>query len=128
MASLIPFSVSVKAILRGRRLTSVRNRGELAERWYDPATLKKAQESAALHDEGAEPIRPRGSPRYDEIGGWGSNDEELFGPMPPSQQGEAYAKAKKSGPRMPDLQDLELRRGREIYRQTMIDHTSLLTV
>lgn len=92
-------------------LTSVRNRGELAEGWYDPATLQKAQASAASYDDHIERPKPRGSPKYSSPRLDESSDEEMVGPTLPGQEGAAYKKGKRRGPAIPDMQDLELRRG-----------------
>ncbi len=45
------------SMLLDLRLTFVRNHGDLAEGWYDPATLRKAQTSAAA-DDGTIPTVP----------------------------------------------------------------------
>lgn len=94
-------------------LTLVRNRGELAEGWYDPATLEKAQASAsssAAHTE--RQSRPRDSPSYgspkrlEE-----SSDEDIVGPTMPGSETKVYKSDKRPGPAIPNLQDLELQRG-----------------
>lgn len=92
-------------------LTSVRNRGELAEGWYDPATLQKAQASAASYDDHQERSKPRGSPTCGSPRPADSSDEDLVGPALPGQEVAAYNKGKRRGPAIPDTQDLELRRG-----------------
>ena len=98
-------------------LTFERNRGELAEGWYDPATLRKAAESFT---------RPFSPPRYSGgrrpsadymhekqqlLGGIASSDDENIGPALPENQGTRLSKVYRSGPTIPSLQDLELRRG-----------------
>ncbi|KAL2868316.1 uncharacterized protein BJX67DRAFT_380125 [Aspergillus lucknowensis] len=105
--------------VKGRWKSFVRkwNRGELAEGWYDPGTLEKAQKSAASG--------PRHSPDYgrnapearkergragdaggDEEGEEEEEDDE-YGPMPqgglPSRGDPAL------GPTIPSLQDLAFR-------------------
>lgn len=92
----------------------MRNRGELAEGWYDPVTLRKAKASATINSsDGQAPKRPGASPKYgsparkDE-----SSDEELVGPSLPGQETAFYKASRTAGPAIPSLQDLELRRGR----------------
>ena len=91
----------------------MRNRGELAEGWYDPATLQKARVSAmsnAVNTEGQ--TRSRGSPSYvparraEE-----SSDDDVLGPTVPGVETQVYKSDKKPGPAIPNLQDLELQRG-----------------
>lgn len=91
----------------------MRNRGELAEGWYDPVTLQKAQASASSNAINAESqSRPRVSPSY------GSprraedlSDEDVVGPRMPGGETSIYKSDKKAGPAIPDSQDLELQRG-----------------
>lgn len=95
-----------------------RNRGELAEGWYDPATLQKARQNAAdqsIMDQ------KRGSPDYGG-GGRGRNEdsgeiptaeddeEEEYGPTLPHPN--AMSDVTHSGPTIPNMQDLELQRGK----------------
>lgn len=91
----------------------MRNSGELAEGWYDPVTLEKAQASAssnAAHTE--RDGRPRDSPSYgspkrpEE-----SSDEDVVGPTMPGRETKVYKSDKRRGPAIPNLQDLELQRG-----------------
>ncbi|KAE8138063.1 hypothetical protein BDV38DRAFT_77909 [Aspergillus pseudotamarii] len=99
------------------------NRGELAEGWYDPSTLEKARHSA--HDE---PImsasgRHRQSPDY----GRGEDErvdrededdpdeeEDDYGPVLPKygqlDRYEGGRAGQSSGPTIPTMQDLELRK------------------
>jgi len=97
----------------------VRNRGELAEGWYDPATLHKAQAAAASYDEDTERAKPRDSPTYGSPRRSESSDEDLVGPALPDQEVASYNKGKRRGPAIPDTQDLELRRG-EIHVKNLI--------
>ena len=91
----------------------MRNRGELAEGWYDPATLQKAQASVASNGVDARrQSRLRkspsyGSPRRAEA----SSDEDIVGPAMPSNETQVYKNENRRGPTIPNLQDLELRRG-----------------
>ncbi len=105
-------SCSLFAILRqlykNRRLTCMRNRGELAEGWYDPKTLEKAQADSMHEGEGAKPTR-RASPKY----GNDDADNGEFGPAPPSdglggmtQQSFVH----KHGPSRANMQDLQVKR------------------
>ncbi len=93
------------------RLTFVRNRGELAEGWYDPATLQKAQASAATSSDFVETRRSRNSPTYSPVRPEASSDEDLVGPTLPGQEVAAFKRSKRQGPGIPNLQDLELQRG-----------------
>ncbi|KAH0548256.1 hypothetical protein GP486_008038 [Trichoglossum hirsutum] len=98
-------------------LTSVRNRGELAEGWYDPSTKIKAQESASSHEGSGQPSgQRRASPDY----GVAENpprstegedsDDDTVGPVLPNHM----STGKRSGPAVPGMEDLELRREMEM--------------
>lgn len=97
-------------------LTFVRNRGDLAEGWYDPATLQKAQGSAASASRVAEPEKQlRGSPHYGSpTGAEESSEEDIVGPTLPGHETSIHRSHKKAGPAIPNLQDLELRRGQYV--------------
>lgn len=89
----------------------MRNRGELAEGWYDPATLQKAQASATSND-GAPATGPRVSPTYDRVDEADeSSDEDAVGPALPGNKPRSHPAGKKPGPAIPNSQDLELQRG-----------------
>ena len=96
-------------------LTFVRNRGELAEGWYDPATLKKANNATKVStgDSIASALashnRATSSPTIDN----GSEEDDAPGPALPSSVITAHCSTSKSrlGPTVPNLQDLELKRG-----------------
>ena len=98
-------------------LTSVRNRGELAEGWYDPSTLQKATESSTrTFSTTRNPGERRLSPDYGEqkrhmVSRSGSSDDEDIGPALPEYHREKLKNPYRSGPAIPSLQDLELRRG-----------------
>ncbi|KAL9064138.1 MAG: hypothetical protein Q9161_009076 [Pseudevernia consocians] len=98
---------------RYKRLTFVRNRGELAEGWYDPPTLQKAQVSAASNAVNTErQSRPRDSPSYGSpSGAEESSGEDVVGPTMPGYERQVYKSNKRPGPAIPNLQDLELQRG-----------------
>jgi len=92
------------------------NRGELAEGWYDPVTLRKAtQTSTRTFSSTREPGERRPSTDHvlrekQALDESGSGDNEDIGPAPPVNQGKNFSKASQSGPTIPGLQDLELRR------------------
>lgn len=90
----------------------MRNRGELAEGWYDPTTLEKAQASAARDGDFVEPRTHRDSPTYGESRLEESSDEDFVGPNLPGKEAAAPGRSIKPGPGIPSLQDLELQRGR----------------
>ena len=91
----------------------MRNRGELAEGWYDPATLQKAQASAASTSSNTgPPKRPRESPKYGSPVRSRESSEEDIGPTLPGQDISTQKFNKRAGPAIPNLQDLELKRGR----------------
>lgn len=88
----------------------MRNRGELAEGWYDSATLRKAQESVALTSREAS-NRCHQQVMLDQVhDGDGTSDDDV-GPALPGEDRTVTKTAKRSGPAIPNLQDLELRRG-----------------
>ena len=106
-----------------RVLTYLRNRGELAEGWYDPATLEKAHRSthsnSPEHSEdhisrtrvehGNKSREARAADRRrDEAS---DEDDEGYGPQLPSEQLHKRPD-EKSGPTMPSMQDLQLQRGK----------------
>ena len=103
-------------------LTFARNRGELAEGWYDRATLQKAQASVRLDAVGVEgQRRPRDSPEYGSPGGTEeSSDEDVVGPTMPGGGVKSYKGEKRPGPAIPKLQDLELQRGMAHGRKTWL--------
>ncbi|KAB8068118.1 hypothetical protein BDV29DRAFT_162684 [Aspergillus leporis] len=102
------------------------NRGELAEGWYDPSTLEKARRNA--QDEPLAPAadRHRESPVYDreagsrQEGNPGDDEEEEeddddddYGPVLPQHGGMSRYEGRPgqpSGPTIPTMQDLELRK------------------
>lgn len=113
----------------------MRNRGELAEGWYDPATLQKAVANAGAErdeqqpdshqrrrespDYGAVSHRPPSSPRREEATNADDSDDEAeddaddFGPAA-LPAGSAITAARRSGPAIPRLDDLEMRDGRSL--------------
>jgi hypothetical protein len=100
-------------------LTGRRNRGELAEGWYEPATLEKARQNAAeqriMDRERASPDYARGGQAQSEDvldppPAEDDEDDDDYGPKMP-HPGSHRATAR-SGPAIPNMQDLELRRGK----------------
>ena len=89
----------------------MRNRGELAEGWYDPNTLQKAQASVATNNDPTETQKTRQAPAHILPRSEESSDEDLLGPSLPSQDVAMYERRNKQGPGIPNLQDLELQRG-----------------
>jgi len=98
-------------------LTFARNRGELAEGWYDPAMKSKAEE--ALQDQemwsgspqpqatqAAKEDSPKRDTRPSETPGDDGSSEDEFGPALPKDLSRS-----RHGPVIPSLQDLELRDG-----------------
>ncbi|KAL4928417.1 uncharacterized protein BDV17DRAFT_264171 [Aspergillus undulatus] len=90
------------------------NRGELAEGWYDPATLEKARSAdvpaPAARDshrdvgrESQQHIVPSAGDNDEDVG---EDDDDEYGPMPLSSRGGGRA----PGPAIPNMQDLELKR------------------
>ncbi|KAI9762115.1 MAG: hypothetical protein M4579_000595 [Chaenotheca gracillima] len=105
--------------VRGKMLTFVRNRGELAEGWYDPSTNQRALESESAEGEAFEAApRRRPSPKYDverhetsrmhKDGNAHEEDDEddVMGPALPGQE----ARERPPGPSIPNRQDLQLQR------------------
>ncbi|KAH0541427.1 hypothetical protein FGG08_004117 [Glutinoglossum americanum] len=98
-------------------LTSARNHGELAEGWYDPSTKNKAQESASSFERSDQPSgQRRASPDYGvsenlpSVAEDEDSDDDVVGPALPKQR----SSAKRSGPAIPKMDDLELRREMEM--------------
>ena len=86
----------------------MRNRGELAEGWYDPNMLEKAR-SNPLPDDPSKTFNARNSPKH------GNSDSEgdEFGPAPPSNaltEPSHQHPTAKQGPSRPSLQDLQVKR------------------
>jgi len=98
-------------------LTYVRNRGELAEGWYDPATLHKATDSATrdIPSRRDSTCRRRSSDYGDtarrDTPKVESSDDEDIGPALPGGERTSLSRGHQSGPAIPNMQDLELQRG-----------------
>lgn len=101
----------------------MRNRGELSEGWYDPSTLRKAQESAREYEEeiaresnpvqSNEPsssLSQREPEQNDhEVEGDGDDSDDSMGPTLPGEINKSGRN--RPGPSIPNMEDLELRRG-----------------
>ncbi|KAE8353302.1 peroxisomal membrane anchor protein conserved region-domain-containing protein [Aspergillus coremiiformis] len=91
---------------RWKSFTNKWNRGELAEGWYDPSTLEKAR-SVPLEAIGGyrgSPDYGRGDEQEEEIV---DDEEDEYGPVLP---GGHLSRVGLSGPTIPTMQDLELRK------------------
>ena len=96
----------------------MRNRGELAEGWYDPATLQKSLDKPAsdlrfpINQRRGLPSRnaKRSAPPADGKAEEESSDDEI-GPALPSQD----ARINRAGPAIPKTEDLELRDGMIVF-------------
>ena len=96
----------------------MRNRGELAEGWYDPATLQKSLDKPAPNSRSPKNQRrdlpsrnaKRSAPPADGKAEEESSDDEI-GPVLPSQD----ARINRAGPAIPRTEDLELRDGMIIF-------------
>ncbi|KAI9864342.1 MAG: hypothetical protein M1813_003262 [Trichoglossum hirsutum] len=101
---------------RWKRFVDRWNRGELAEGWYDPSTKKKAQEPASSDERSGQPSgQRRASPDYGVVENLPpategeDSDDNVVGPMLPSHR----STGRRSGPAVPRIDDLELRREME---------------
>lgn len=85
----------------------MRNRGELAEGWYDPTTLEKARSSTVQKDD----HRATHSPAPPKDGADGSEDSD-FGPAAPSRNDVTTHQRHdhKQGPSHASIQDLQVKR------------------
>ncbi|KAL8853480.1 MAG: hypothetical protein Q9221_001639 [Calogaya cf. arnoldii] len=94
---------------RWKRFIGRWNRGELAEGWYDPQTLRKAQSAADGPIAPSRPIIPSKA-FQDDVN---EDDDDGYGPALPSKSDQRRARAralKQSGPSIPNIQDLEFKR------------------
>ncbi|MCJ1231989.1 hypothetical protein MMC12_008670 [Toensbergia leucococca] len=106
------------------------NRGELAEGWYDPSTLRKALALAISSPTATTSCHTRNqkqSKQTEAEQDVETSDDDLVGPSLPNTDVSARTTATKRGPTIANLQDLELQRElanedsierREILRQT----------
>jgi len=102
-------------------LTLVRNRGELAEGWYEPKMFEKAEAFVAGNTPAVKMIQHEVSgPRpLADATEHSSNEDELGPALPGAISGVAHS-IKRSGPSIPNLQDLELQRGASSTCQRII--------
>lgn len=103
----------------------MRNRAELAEGWYDPDTLRKAQASAAAEDDRPAtsraplpPARERelGASDRDNDDDASGDEDDGYGPAFPSDSdphARIARREKPSGPSIPNVQDLQVQRGND---------------
>ncbi|THV48182.1 hypothetical protein BGAL_0263g00120 [Botrytis galanthina] len=100
------------------------NRGELSEGWYDPSTLRKAQESAREYEEEiareSNPVQsnepssslsqrePEQKDHEVEVEGDGDDSDDSMGPTLPGEINKS--RRNRPGPSIPNMEDLELRR------------------
>lgn len=87
-------------------LTLVRNRGDLAEGWYDPATKQKADTSTPTEKTATRPRDEPSGQRKPELAPSDSEDDE-YGPSLPAQ----HPNTSRSGPAIPRLEDIQHRNG-----------------
>jgi len=108
-------------------LTRARNRGELAEGWYDPATKNKADRGSiaterTAHDDGLETSDSQSHQEHqqdvaqyqDQVeprNGNNDNDDEDDDEYGPSLPSAVQRSARGPGPAIPSLQDLQHRDG-----------------
>ena len=102
----------------------MRNRGELAEGWYDPNTLKRAQVSIGDTEDvpSIPPIRKQLEQNADDRSQEAqSSDEDVVGPNLPGNQVVSSSSGMRTGPALPKIQDLELQRGRQQMLSSLFD-------
>ena len=93
-----------------RQLSSAniwRNRGELAEGWYDPSMLGQATSSSRPQ---RHTVIDNNTPSIVEEDKLESDDDEL-GPLLPGELLERRGHLARAGPAIPSMQDLELKKG-----------------
>ena len=99
------------------RLICLRNRGELSEGWYDPTTFHKAVQSTTLNEPRQSihqrPVSPppKNEPVEQIIGQTmeDSDSDDSIGPVLPGLEGSS--RNKRLGPSIPNMDDLQLKRG-----------------
>ena len=112
----------------------MRNRAELAEGWYDPGTLTRAQaevrDGTSFTSLSSERGRRRTSPTYDDLndGSLGSGQEENddYGPALPA--GAITARSRAAGPSIPTIEDIRERREIEAEKAREERNTSRLAL
>ncbi|MCJ1329655.1 hypothetical protein MMC10_006335 [Thelotrema lepadinum] len=84
------------------------NRGELAQGWYSPSTLKNSTSSSQQQTQSApQTIGPKA-----EKDGRVESDDDEPGPLLPGELLRQHGRSSKVGPAIPSMQDLELKRER----------------
>ena len=101
------FDAMIQLAEMQNELTLLRNRGELAEGWYEPETLRKAQASAALVSRTA----AKNQMVQDDVTSGGDLSDDDVGPALPVCRMTSDVGSERRGPAIPSLQDLELQRG-----------------
>lgn len=102
-------------------LTFMRNRGELAEGWYDPDTKRKADESAHNRPDIPQQQQEDHASNYEEDtpeiddDRKGKDEESEDDAVGPPLPGELDRRSRAAGPAIPSMQDLELRRGQHTH-------------
>ncbi|MCJ1300174.1 hypothetical protein MMC08_002968 [Hypocenomyce scalaris] len=106
------------------------NRGELVEGWYDPATLRKAAASAgspsraaALGNGNGRSLNYSDQPTTQDNAD-ASSDDDIVGPSLPTAVSTYTRTGKRSGPAIPNFQDLELQR--ELATEENLEQRSAL--
>lgn len=96
----------------------MRNRGELAEGWYEPETLRKAQASASAAASTSRTDDANTQRMQEDDARSGDLSDDDVGPALPrgSKMAVTHAGSERHGPAIPSLQDLELRRGMCAFR------------
>ncbi|MCJ1473812.1 hypothetical protein MMC13_002463 [Lambiella insularis] len=89
------------------------NRGELAEGWYDPATLRKAVETFKSPSSRVQSDERRTSSGYRIVDGYGAlesddSEDDGIGPSLPNRDKPKAGAGYQPGPTIPSLQDLEM--------------------
>ena len=98
----------------------MRNRGELSNGWYDPSTLQKALQSTSgarvdaplierPWSKGKSANAPSKAPAERQAEEEDSDSDDSVGPTLPGQ--ESKSRGSRMGPSIPNMQDLELKRG-----------------
>lgn len=109
MIQIESFTLLNSKMLLTVRLTCLRNRGELAEGWYDPLTLEKARLNA-LHIEPRPTTVPRELPNTVDH----NSEEDEYGPALPNPTPAGMLPGDLNpmthGPAQPHLQDLQVKR------------------
>lgn len=100
-------------------LTLLRNRGELAEGWYEPETLRKARASATASASASRTAAKTHMQQEEDDARSGDLSDDDVGPALPRRNKMAASSSRgeseRHGPAVPNLQDLELRRGMHAF-------------